>query len=51
VALEACGKGLMGIALRYPYEIRDEKDYFDNIPDEKIPKDTAHINEKLRFRA
>jgi DNA end-binding protein Ku len=37
----------MGITLRYPYEIRDEKDYFDDISDEKIPKDmldlAAHI--------
>jgi DNA end-binding protein Ku len=39
IALEPRGKGLMGITLRYPYEIRDEKDYFGDIPDEKIPKD------------
>jgi DNA end-binding protein Ku len=47
IALEARGKGLLGITLRYPYEVRDEKDYFDEIPDEKIPKDmldlAAHI--------
>jgi DNA end-binding protein Ku len=47
MALEARGKGLMGITLRYPYEIRKEQDYFDDIPDEKIPKDmldlAAHI--------
>jgi DNA end-binding protein Ku len=47
IALEPRGKGLMGITLRYPYEIRDEKDYFGDIPDEKIPKDmldlAAHI--------
>ena len=47
IALEARGKGLMGVTLRYPYEIRDEKDYFDDIPDEKLPKDmldlAAHI--------
>src|SRR6202008_4086285 len=29
IALEPRGKGLMGITLRYPYEIRDQKDYFD----------------------
>ena len=40
IALEACGKGLLGITLRYPYEVRNEADYFDDIPDEKIPKDT-----------
>ena len=47
MAIEARGKGLMGITLRYPYEIRNEQDYFDDIPDEKIPKDmldlAAHI--------
>jgi hypothetical protein len=47
MAIEARGKGLMGIALRYPYEIRDGRDYFEDIPDEKIPKDmldlAAHI--------
>jgi len=31
IALEARGKGLMGLTLRYPYEVRDEKDYFDDI--------------------
>jgi len=25
------GKGLMGTLLRYPYEVRSEKDYFDDI--------------------
>jgi|SRR6476646_7665962 len=39
IALEAGGKGLLGITLRYPYEVRNEADYFDDIPDEKIPKD------------
>src|SRR6202035_973589 len=47
IALEARGKGLLGITLRYPYEVRNEADYFDDIPDEKIPKDmldlAAHI--------
>jgi DNA end-binding protein Ku len=39
IALEARGKGLLGITLRYPYEVRNEADYLDDIPDEKIPKD------------
>jgi DNA end-binding protein Ku len=43
IALEARGKGLMGVTLRYPYEIRDEQDYFDGIPDEKIPKDMLDL--------
>jgi DNA end-binding protein Ku len=33
----------MGITLRYPYEIRDEKDYFDDLPDEKIPNDMLDL--------
>jgi DNA end-binding protein Ku len=49
IALEARDKGMLGITLRYPYEVRDEKDYFDEIPEEKIPKDmldlAAHIVE------
>ena len=49
IALEARGNGLLGVTLRYPYEIRREKEYFDDIPDEKIPKDmlelAAHIVE------
>ena len=43
IALEPRGKGLMGVTLRYPYEVRKEKDYFDDIPDEKIPKDMLDL--------
>jgi DNA end-binding protein Ku len=43
IALEARGKGLLGITLRYPYEVRKEADYFDDIPDEKIPKDMLDL--------
>lgn len=52
IALEARGKGLMGITLRYPYEVRSEKDYFEDIEDEKVPKDmlalASHIVETKR---
>jgi DNA end-binding protein Ku len=43
IALEARGKGLLGITLRYPYEVRNEADYFDGIQDEKIPKDMLEL--------
>jgi DNA end-binding protein Ku len=43
IALEARGKGLLGITLRYPYEVRKEDEYFDDIPDEKIPKDMLEL--------
>jgi DNA end-binding protein Ku len=30
-------------ALRYPYEVRDEKDYFEDIPEQKLPKDMLDL--------
>ncbi|NPU10494.1 Ku protein [Bradyrhizobium sp. 83002] len=50
IALEPLGKGLMGTLLRYPYEVRNEQDYFDDIQDVKITSDmldlAKHIVEK-----
>jgi DNA end-binding protein Ku len=43
IALEARGKGLMGTLLRYPYEVRDENEYFDNIHDVKLTKDMMDL--------
>jgi DNA end-binding protein Ku len=43
IALEPRGKGMVGLTLRYPYEIRREADYFNNIPDEKIPKNMLDL--------
>jgi DNA end-binding protein Ku len=43
IALEPRDKGLMGVTLRYPYEIRKEKDYFDDIPNESVPKDMLEL--------
>jgi DNA end-binding protein Ku len=43
IALEPLGKGLMGTLLRYPYEVRDEKEYFDGIQDVKITKDMLDL--------
>ena len=31
--LEPCERGLIGTTLRYPYEVRDAKNYFEDIPD------------------
>ena len=49
IALEPKGRGLVGTTLRYPYEVRDEKPYFEDIPELKLPKDmldlAAHIVE------
>src|SRR5215475_6269832 len=47
IALEPKGRGLLGLTLRYPYEVRDEQAYFEDIPDLKLPKEmldlAAHI--------
>src|SRR3954470_18587913 len=43
IALEARGKGLMGVPLRYPYEVRKEQDYFDEIEEEAVPKDMLEL--------
>lgn len=37
------GKGLLATALRYNNEVRDEKDYFDDIPDIKVPADMLKL--------
>jgi DNA end-binding protein Ku len=43
IALEARGKGMVGLTLRYPYEVRKEDEYFDSVEDEKIPKDMLDL--------
>jgi DNA end-binding protein Ku len=43
IALEPQGRGLLGLTLRYPYEVRDEKDYFEDIPELKLPKDMLDL--------
>ena len=37
------GKGLMATALRYNTEVRDEGDYFDDIPNIKVPADMLKL--------
>jgi DNA end-binding protein Ku len=43
IALKPRGKGLVGFTLRYPYEVRKEDNYFDEIPDEKVTKDMLDL--------
>jgi DNA end-binding protein Ku len=54
IALEPLDKGLMGTLLRYPYEVRDPAEYFDEIQDVKVTKDmldlARHIVEKKAGR-
>jgi DNA end-binding protein Ku len=43
IALEPMDKGLMGTLLRYPYEVRDEAEYFDDIKDVKVTKEMLDL--------
>lgn len=43
IAIEPRGKGLVGTLLRYPYEVRDEATYFDDIPDIKISREMLDL--------
>jgi DNA end-binding protein Ku len=43
IMLEARGKGLVGTLLRYPYEVRGETDFFENIPNIKIDKEMLDL--------
>src|SRR5690349_12339898 len=43
IALEARDKGLMGMLLRYPYEVRDQAEHFEDIQDVKITKDMLDL--------
>jgi hypothetical protein len=41
--IEARDNGLVGTTLRYPYEVRSAKEYFDLIENEKVPKDMLDL--------
>src|SRR4051794_7013420 len=43
IALEPLDKGLVGTLLRYPYEVRGEQEYFDEIQDVKVTKDMLDL--------
>ncbi|RJF75114.1 Ku protein [Rhodopseudomonas palustris] len=43
LAIEPLGKGLLATTLRYPYELRDADEYFDDIKSPKISKDMVEL--------
>jgi len=43
IMLEAFDKGLLGVTLRYPYEVRSEKPYFEDIPELKLPQEMRDL--------
>ncbi len=43
IAISPRGKGLMGTLLRFPYEVRDAGEFFDDIPNVKLTKDMMDL--------
>ena len=43
MTIEPFGKGLIGTTLRYPYELRDAEEYFDDIKSPRISKDMVEL--------
>jgi DNA end-binding protein Ku len=51
IALEPRDRGIVGLLLHYPYEVREPQSYFDDIPKENTPKEmldlASHIIETM----
>src|SRR5665213_582121 len=47
IMLQPWEEGLMGTTLRYPYEIRDAKEYFDEIPSVQLEPDMLKLAEHI----
>ena len=47
IILEPWDKGLTATTLRYPYEIRDAKEYFDDISDVKVEPDMLKLAQHI----
>jgi DNA end-binding protein Ku len=47
IMLEPWDKGLTATTLRYPYEITDAKEYFDDIPDVKVEPDMLKLAQHI----
>ncbi len=47
IMLQPWDEGLMGTTLRYPYDIRDAKDYFEDIPNVNLEPDMLKVAEHI----
>jgi DNA end-binding protein Ku len=47
IMLQPWDKGIMGTTLRYAYEVRAAKDYFDDIPDMKLSAEMLKLAEHI----
>jgi DNA end-binding protein Ku len=45
--LQPWERGILGVSLRYAYELRDTKEYFSEIPDLNVPKDMRQLAEHI----
>src|SRR5689334_3408207 len=43
IAIEPLGKGLLGTTLRFPYELRDESEFFGDIKSPKVTTDMVEL--------
>jgi DNA end-binding protein Ku len=43
VALEPRDRGIVGLLLHYPYEVREPQAYFDDLPKENTPKEMLEL--------
>jgi DNA end-binding protein Ku len=43
LAIQPYGKGLLGVTLRYPYELREPNAYFRGIRNKRMPKDMVSL--------
>jgi DNA end-binding protein Ku len=47
IALEPCGKGMLGTTLRYGYEVRKPEEHFSDIEDIKVPGEMLKLAEHI----
>src|SRR5256714_13756203 len=47
IMLQPWDEGLMGTTVRYPYEIREAKEYFEDIPNVKLEPDMLKLAEQI----
>jgi DNA end-binding protein Ku len=47
VMIEPWNKALLATTLHYPYEIRDDKPYFEDIPDLKLPDEMKQLADHI----
>jgi DNA end-binding protein Ku len=47
IALEPFGKGILGTTLRYDYEVRAEKPYFEQMPNVRVSKEMLALAEHI----